>query len=109
MTEKSGKSDWKSVYIYRHVDEKAPLEGAAICINCKHCYITSDSALPIEQVINLYCAAQTDRPRSGDVLNEPFDYYNEEVYDNQNNTWNEWAKIHQVEVNGTCSKFERIK
>ena len=109
MTEKSEKSDWKSVYNYRHIDADTPLEGATICINCKHCYIMPDSILPVQHAIKLHCNQNNDRPRSGDILSEPFDYYNQEVYDNQNKEWNEWAKIHQVEVNGTCSKFERIK
>lgn len=109
MNEKSEKSDWKSVYNYRHIDENSPLKGAPICINCKHCYITPDSVLPVEQVIKLYCNKEENRPLSGDILSEPFDYYEQEVYDGQNNTWNEWVKIHQVEVNGTCQHFQSLK
>lgn len=109
MTEESEKIGWKSVDNYRHIDVNTPLEGAPICINCKHCYITPDSVLPVQHAIQLYCGQEGGRPPSGDVLSEPFDYYDTEVYDSQSRVWDEWAKIHQVEVNGTCSKFERMK
>lgn len=106
---KSKKSDWKSVNTYSHVDENTPLEGAKICINCKHCYILPDSILPVHHNINLHCGARSDRPLSGDVLSEPFNYYDADEYSNQCKKWDEWVAENKVEVNGTCSKFERIK
>jgi len=76
------------------------------CINCKHCYIPMDSLLGVTPP-ELYCNQVKDKPLSGCVLTEPFDYYDDDVYENQNNRWINWAAHCRVEFNNYCEFFEK--
>lgn len=78
------------------------------CISCKHCYIPQDFLTGVGLPV-LYCNVSKDRPRSGDALNEPFDYYDGETYTKQLSEWREWESAHTVDIKGTCSLYEVSK
>lgn len=82
-------------------------EKSSVCGNCKHCYIPKDFLLGLNKP-EFFCDVSKDRPRSGDIMSEPFFYYDKDIYANQFTRWNLWAQDHFVEPNGTCSLFEGI-
>jgi hypothetical protein len=78
------------------------------CVNCCHCYIPSDFLMKLTPV-ETYCNISKDKPLSGDILSEPFNYYDSEVYFAQEEKWEKWSKSHMVQYNGICDSFERAK
>ena len=74
------------------------------CVTCGHCYIPTDFLLKLDEA-KLYCNQDKSKPLSGDVLGEPFNYYDKEVYDDQEQRWAEWSTAHLVNYNGVCDSF----
>ena len=86
--------------------ETLPDKDSVNCINCQHCYIPQDFLLGFNPP-QLFCGLSGDRPLSGDVLSEPFEYYDENTYEEQYYRWVNWAEAHKVELTNYCHKFER--
>lgn len=86
------------------VSDTPVTETSKNCINCAHCYIPSDFLLGLDQA-EFYCNLDKDKPISGDVLSEPFNYYNSSILDKQEEKWREWGTQHFVCYNGTCDMF----
>jgi len=94
---------------YRELTEQPteqPTESTACCISCSFCYIPEDFLLGLDQA-KLYCNRLHDKPLSGCVLSEPFNYYNKEVCEKQEEKWAAWAGEHEVKVNGLCDNFRK--
>lgn len=89
---------------YTTADEEITMEYKG-CISCRHCYIPQDFLTGVGVAL-LFCNQAKDRPRSGDILNEPFDYYDQDSYKKQLDDWRKWADEHAVDINGTCSLYE---
>ena len=83
-----------------------PTKDSVNCINCFHCYIPQDFLLGLSPP-ELYCNLNKDRPVSGDILSEPFDYYDTVVYTTQCLDWDQWAGLNRVGLTNYCDKFER--
>lgn len=75
------------------------------CINCCHCFIPNDFMMKLNPA-EFYCNISKDKPLSGDILSEPFNYYDSDVYFVQEQKWEEWARDHKVQYNGYCSSFK---
>lgn len=86
------------------VSESPVTETSKNCISCSHCYIPSDFLLGIDQAA-LYCNVDKDKPLSGDVLSEPFNYYDKVEFEVQDKKWTEWSSQHLVCYNGSCPSF----
>lgn len=78
------------------------------CLNCCHCYIPNDFMMGLNKA-EFYCNVSKDKPLSGDILSEPFNYYDSEVYFAQEEKWDKWSKSHSVQYNWVCDSFERAK
>ena len=74
------------------------------CGNCVHCYIPEDFLLGLSQP-EFYCNKDKNKPLSGCVLSEPFNYYDKEKYDIQQNKWNTWAQKHKILPTEICDQF----
>lgn len=83
-----------------------PDKDSTNCINCKHCYIPNDFLLGLTPP-ELYCGLDGGRPLSGDIMSEPFNYYDQEIYEYQYEKWDEWAEAHKVGLTNYCESFER--
>ena len=90
------------------VTENEVTENSKNCINCAHCYIPADFLLGIDMA-QLYCNEPKDKPLSGDVLSEPFNYYDKVEFEVQDAKWAEWSSQHLVCYNGVCESFGRVK
>ena len=83
-----------------------PDKNSVNCINCFHCYIPNDFLLGLNAP-ELYCNINKDRPVSGDVMSEPFNYYDTAVYTTECSNWDQWAESNRVGLTNYCDKFER--
>lgn len=85
-----------------------PSESENCCATCVHAFIPLDFLLA-ESMPEIYCNINKDRTISGDVLSEPFNYYDEQQLSAQENAWADWSKTHRVEFAGICDKFKKVK
>ena len=74
------------------------------CINCVHVYIKPDSL--IMGGPETYCNLKKNKPLSGDVLTEPFDYYEPDDYTLQCKVWEEWAAQNRVAPDHSCEELK---
>lgn len=92
---------------YRLFTEKAEVNSAPVCLNCEFCYIPLDSAMAPSNAVEFYCDEERKRPLSGDILVEPFEYYDGDAYQRQSEEWELWRAQNSVALNGTCDHFKR--
>ncbi len=87
-----------------------PSEKESCCITCIHAFIPLDFLLDENaSPPQIYCNVNKDRTISGDILSEPFNYYDEEQLSAQENGWAKWASTHKVDFVGICDKFQKVK
>lgn len=81
------------------------------CITCAHCYIVPDSLIKVSEASKplLFCNFDKNKPRSGCVLSEPFNYYEKDVYDSQEAQWKNWADLKAVDVDNVCDNYAPYK
>lgn len=83
-------------------------ENSKHCLNCCHCFIPNDFMMGLNQA-EFYCNISKDKPLSGDILSEPFNYYDSDVYFVQEEKWEKWSELHKVQYDGGCDLFEKAK
>lgn len=85
-----------------------PTEKDNACATCKHAFIPLDFLLSPDPKPEIYCNVNKDRTISGDVLSEPFNYYDSKELTYQEDAWNKWASINKVDIAGICDLYERV-
>ena len=92
---------------YKKVETEVT-EKSENCINCCHCYIPNDFLLGFN-LPELYCNVNKNKPISGDIMDEPFNYYDTDIFLAQEEKWEEWGTQYKVDHNGICDLFKVSK
>lgn len=90
------------------VQDLVPSEKESCCATCVHAFVPLDFLL-CENMPEIYCNVNKDRTISGDILSEPFNYYDAHEMSIQEGAWADWAKSHTVKFAGICDKFKKVK
>lgn len=87
------------------VQDIIPTEKEKCCATCKHMFTPLDFLLGSDPEV--FCNVNKDRTISGDILTEPFNYYDKDEFSAQENAWSKWATNHKVDFAGICDSYER--
>lgn len=85
-----------------------PTDETKCCTTCKHAFIPLDFLLEQNPNPEVFCNVNKDKVISGDVLTEPFNYYDLKELTSQEDAWQKWASINKVDIAGICDLYERV-
>jgi hypothetical protein len=89
------------------IQEIIPTEKEKCCATCKHMFAPIDFLI-LGSNPEIFCNLNKDRTISGDVLTEPFDYYNSDNFTAQEKAWAEWSSKNKVDLSGICDSYEGV-
>lgn len=84
-----------------------PTENDSFCSTCLHSFVPLDFLLGLN-FPEVYCNKNEDKPISGDIMTEPFNYYDGDQLSAQEDAWDLWSKTHKVDVAGICDTFQKV-